>query len=245
MPDSTRIYMPRTDYRLHQRRIWRKHFFTLLSLGYAALLIMVCVTRFKFISPYLGLSITHQGSVNLVPFHNILRGIDASGAFSWDTVGNIIMFIPVGVVVRYYQKWGWSILAVMMCSMLSAGIEISQYYLQTGSSDIDDIITNTLGGLLGVLLFSIAKWTCRRTGRDVHDVVAQYATIFPPFLLYFVANMFFRENPYQFRPWHAAPVAVYFILCYLIFLRDLRPAQKLVHAGAAGLFFVYFFFSFL
>lgn len=42
-------------------------------------------------------------------------------------------------------------------STVSLLFEIIQYILSIGSSDITDIITNTLGGLVGVLVVSILR----------------------------------------------------------------------------------------
>lgn len=66
--------------------------------------------------------------------------------------GNIIGFMPFGFILpllsKRFQKLG-AIVAATFC--LSLTFEILQLVFEFGSFDVDDLILNTLGGMLGYL----------------------------------------------------------------------------------------------
>ncbi|GAQ02491.1 antibiotic resistance protein VanZ [Companilactobacillus farciminis] len=45
-----------------------------------------------------------------------------------------------------------------MGAMISVSIEALQFVLNTGVTDIDDVIFNTLGAVVGYLLYFLGKW---------------------------------------------------------------------------------------
>ena len=65
-------------------------------------------------------------------------------------VENIIMFIPFGVLLpilfRKYKNGWLCMLTGFICSCSS---EIVQHITQTGYLQLDDVVTNTMGTLLG------------------------------------------------------------------------------------------------
>jgi len=124
----------------------------------------------------LGSVLTDHGTgaqgVNLVPFQEIQRGLDHRGTVAWtNLVGNVILFIPLGLAVAGLVRGGFwfrLISALAAGLVLSTAIEITQY---TGGrvADIDDIILNgagaLLGGLVGATLGGIAEHRSRRADR--------------------------------------------------------------------------------
>lgn len=97
-------------------------------------------------------------------------------ATDWITFGrvefaaNIAMFIPLGmflVLLLGRRRW-W--LAILLCVAVSCAIEISQgALLPTRVSDLADVVANSSGGtvgvLLGVVLMSISLARRGRRGR--------------------------------------------------------------------------------
>ena len=59
---------------------------------------------------------------------------------------NIVMFIPVGVLAGRMWKWRGLWVAVGV----SAGIEVLQLVTSRGLCELDDVIHNTIGALIGV-----------------------------------------------------------------------------------------------
>ena len=92
------------------------------------------------------------GGTNLVPFKEIFRYEITSEAFLKQVVGNILLFVPLGYFVTYYCNIK-SIVGITIISLLSSTtIEIVQRFIGR-SVDIDDVILNVFGGIIGYLLF--------------------------------------------------------------------------------------------
>ena len=76
---------------------------------------------------------------------------------------NIAMFIPFGVLlplaVKTFRRWYWMFVAGTGTSLV---IEIVQYILGRGQADVDDLICNTLGAMLGYCLYGLVISLVRR-----------------------------------------------------------------------------------
>ena len=68
-------------------------------------------------------------------------------------ISNIIAFIPFGVMLGacFKRVTFWHKLAVILA--FSVGVEITQFVLAIGVSDITDVMMNTLGGFMGLALY--------------------------------------------------------------------------------------------
>ncbi|TMI75380.1 MAG: VanZ family protein [Bacteroidetes bacterium] len=98
---------------------------------------------------------------NLRPFHTItLFSSDrVSSEYSYMNIGgNIIGFIPLGVllpiVLPFFRRWWRLILAVFIISL---SYETVQLLTGVGIFDVDDLLLNTTGGIIGFILFAIAR----------------------------------------------------------------------------------------
>lgn len=87
------------------------------------------------------------------PFEEIRRALRARSYWLWFMLlGNIIMFMPIGffpALLWRRQRW-WKSLLAGFCA--SASIEFIQFFIGR-STDIDDVILNTAGTLLGFWIF--------------------------------------------------------------------------------------------
>lgn len=116
-----------------------------------------------------------QGEVNLVPIRQslvLLQYYIKNGL--WDAIwvnfpGNIIMFLPFGFFAGLLMdkpRWWKSALVTFGISLF---IECFQLLVSRGT-DVDDLILNTLGGLLGhgcfLLLRQINPGLVRRCGKS-------------------------------------------------------------------------------
>ena len=89
---------------------------------------------------------------NLVPFKEILRYNIGSTNFYKQVLGNIMLFIPFGFFASYYTKENKIRSIALITFLVSLTIEIVQIYIGR-SFDIDDIILNVVGGILGFLIY--------------------------------------------------------------------------------------------
>ena len=79
-----------------------------------------------------------------------------------EIVGNILMFIPVGVFGGVLWRWK----CVILAAGLSFAIELTQLISCRGLFEFDDIIHNTLGAVIGVGVVMIARWVWNK----IHDI---------------------------------------------------------------------------
>ncbi len=105
--------------------------------------------------------------VNLVPFSTILQYIEGKDHFNFNTwfnnlFGNVLLFMPFGFLLPYLIKRLNNIVIIAVCSFVfSCAIEVTQRLNRVGSFDVDDIILNTAGGIVGYLLFISCKMVLR------------------------------------------------------------------------------------
>ena len=92
------------------------------------------------------------GGMNLVPFSEIMRYEVGSVMFTYNVIGNIVLFLPFGYLIGVYVN-PKKIRPVLITTMLTSSI-IEFVQLKIGRSfDIDDIFLNIVGGLIGYLLY--------------------------------------------------------------------------------------------
>lgn len=63
-----------------------------------------------------------------------------------EILNNILLFIPLGIILaQIYPTWK----TIFIPFFLSIGIELIQYVSARGLLEVDDVISNSLGGLIG------------------------------------------------------------------------------------------------
>ena len=94
--------------------------------------------------------------MNLVPFVDVLEG---RGDFLRQVALNIIMTIPFGFLFPLTQnRSAGFIRTIVFCFLMSLGIELLQPLIDGfRSSDITDLITNVIGGMLGYGFYVIFR----------------------------------------------------------------------------------------
>ena len=100
-----------------------------------------------------------ERSLNLIPLRDNIRMIKYLGLFSYQfkiIVWNVFLFIPFGLIgsLVLKQKNNSCKRIILYGLLFSTGIEIMQYIIGKGrASDIDDVIFNFVGNLVGYLCF--------------------------------------------------------------------------------------------
>ena len=96
----------------------------------------------------------NYGLSNFIPFHEIFRYEIGSRLFIKNILGNILLFLPYGYFATNYinNKKFWP--TALLTIIISITIEVVQ--LNIGRTfDIDDVILNTCGGVLGFYLYRV------------------------------------------------------------------------------------------
>lgn len=95
--------------------------------------------------------------LNLIPFTNLLR-FKTTRELLWNLLGNTAMFIPTGIILPILYKRLNSFWKVSMAGFLmSLSIELLQLPLAERVSDVDDLILNTLGVMIGYGIYALFK----------------------------------------------------------------------------------------
>lgn len=98
--------------------------------------------------------------LNLIPFNLQEIGIEQ---FLIEKIPNIILFIPLGFFLpAVFKSNRKAYKTILIIFTITFGIEFFQYFIGR-SSDIDDIITNLLGGIIGFIVFKLLNSFLEKT----------------------------------------------------------------------------------
>lgn len=114
-----------------------------------------------------------KNNINLIPFITIERYLTlikytpnlylAKHAII-NLLGNIVMFIPLGIFVPATIKKTRNYLIFILYIIITITlVEVVQLFTLLGSCDIDDLIFNTIGASIGYLIFLIIYRCTHRT----------------------------------------------------------------------------------
>lgn len=98
---------------------------------------------------------------NLIPFKSILRHLRNVEHLHFymltnNLFGNIIGFVPFGLFISFLVPTFRNIGRIILISFcFSLTIESVQIVFRTGAFDVDDLILNTVGGMIGYVIFII------------------------------------------------------------------------------------------
>lgn len=129
----------------NQKFCFYKELFTLIFIIY-----VVCL--FEVVT----LQDNNYGLSNFIPFKEMFRYEFGSRLFIKNIVGNILLFLPYGYFSSEYLKSNKISSPCILTLIISFTIELVQ--LNIGRTfDIDDIILNTIGGIIGYLLYRMIE----------------------------------------------------------------------------------------
>jgi len=112
---------------------------------------------------YIGTMITN--SVNLIPLSGIVDTLRYSPTALYQIIGNTVMLAPLTFTMLYF-KWVPSAKKALwysfLCTLSIECIQLVQTVLeflfglgQARSTDVDDVILNTLGAVIGVICYAV------------------------------------------------------------------------------------------
>lgn len=81
--------------------------------------------------------------------------------YSRQMIGNAIMLLPLGIFIpllnRTRRKFSGFFAVLLIAFIVSVGIEVLQLATNYRSTDVDDVILNTLGACAGFLLYQLMR----------------------------------------------------------------------------------------
>ncbi len=126
----------------HEKFVFYREFLNLVFIIYILLLYQLLTST----------ELNKMSGLNLIPFTEIFRYKIGSSLFIYNVIGNIFVFIPFGYFVSGYVKAS-RVSHILLISFISS-LTVELVQLNIGRSfDIDDIILNVTGSIIGFLLF--------------------------------------------------------------------------------------------
>ncbi|MEG0895508.1 MAG: VanZ family protein, partial [Oscillospiraceae bacterium] len=106
-----------------------------------------------------------KNSINFIPFKTIYTYIQSAvnntmniSIILQNIIFPIILFVPMGILSLINENHFKKTTHIVCCSLaISTVIEVLQLVLRRGVFDIDDILLNLLGTVLGIVIFSLIK----------------------------------------------------------------------------------------
>ena len=131
-------------------------------------LYIILLSYFLFFSERYGMQ---EYRSNLVLFKEIKRFIRyrellGIGSFVINILGNVFAFAPFGFMLPLLNKKYRHFFYVAFLSFIfSLVVETVQLATKVGIFDVDDILLNSIGGIVGYLLFAICNFMAHRLHR--------------------------------------------------------------------------------
>ena len=126
----------------NEKFVFYKEFLNLLFIVYALILFQLLTNA----------EMNSSSGVNIIPFTEIMRYEVGTNSFYLNVVGNIMLFVPFGYFVSSYVKASKVSHILLVSGITSFTIEAVQHFIGR-SFDIDDILLNVVGAIIGFLLY--------------------------------------------------------------------------------------------
>ncbi len=163
-----------------------------------------------------------------------------SGFINADFLGNVLIFIPVGIFTCMFTKGKCPYRYVFIIPLLSVSIETAQFVLKTGVFDIDDMILNTIGGAVGILIFAVIYRLNNKDIMCVKRVVTVMSSLLVPYLFIFFYKRFTNSQQFGFQWYDMISVLLYYALLMFGF-KEYSKKQKIAVSAVYVLIFAVFF----
>ena len=122
--------------------------------------ILIWLVVFKLDFHILRVFDNQHRSLNLIPF--AAPAMSNQGGINYgDMVFNCLFFIPFGLLLNVNFKKPGFLPMLITILVFSISVETIQYIFAIGATDITDVMMNTGGGLLGLIIYILAnKFIC-------------------------------------------------------------------------------------
>ncbi|SFE37048.1 VanZ family protein [Alteribacillus iranensis] len=144
---------------------WNKVIFTLLVI-YLILVFYVTLFAWNYGSSY-GPVGPGGRNYNLTLFESIYR-IAVYSPDMYDPIlilgGNFLMFIPFGILISLWFRGSLSSVwyVLLLSVLLSSFIEVNQFIFTYRVANIDDVLLNTMGGVMGAWFIVSSRWFIKK-----------------------------------------------------------------------------------
>ena len=109
---------------------------------------------------------------NFMPFWSYKPILEGNVNLIIDCIVNVLMFVPVGFLLgcTFHNLTIWG--AILFGACISVSIEALQFFFHRGFAEVDDVLHNALGCLIGYLLYRAVAWV---VGNIASGVIGNFA----------------------------------------------------------------------
>ena len=161
-------------------RKWMK----LLFAVYILLVIKVIIFKYPYEQLYAivqtwqkGVILEGLGSANFIPFKTIKMYIEYADKLNSveNLAGNVLVFVPFGMLFPFVRSSKCGFLDLFANSLIFVlGIEVFQLFSAFGAFDVDDIILNCFGAILGYIVYRKSRDLFPALDRIIRMEEAEY-----------------------------------------------------------------------
>lgn len=84
---------------------------------------------------------------------------------------NVFLFVPLGISLPFVLGWRRCscMFTVILAALFSSGIEYLQFRYALGKCEVDDVIMNTLGSLMGCIAYCLFRYLKRHVKKLLQE----------------------------------------------------------------------------
>lgn len=114
--------------------------------------------------------------INLIP---LLGSFDGNGVIRFSEIRvNILAFIPLGIYLSMLKSNGSFVKKIVTIVGLTFVYELIQFIFAIGRADITDVLSNTLGGIIGIGIYTLLSKVLKgRTNKFINVLVAVFTIL--------------------------------------------------------------------
>lgn len=156
----------------------KRHTLTLVLFA-TYLLALIWLILFK-----LQFSIPDTSGGRIVNFIPLLGSFGENGTIRFAEIrANILAFIPFGIYICMLETKRSFVKKTFVIAGSALAFEVVQFIFAIGRADITDLLSNTLGGLIGVGIYALLSKALRGRTNKVLNVIAAIFTVLAVFLV--------------------------------------------------------------
>lgn len=157
-------------YSLKQSYRKQKLTITLFAL-YILALIWIIVFKIQF---SIG-SLPQIRAINFIPFYS--GNIKDTNVYIHDIIYNLLVFIPFGIYICILKRdWPFA-RKITPVFLTSFAFELIQYVFGIGATDINDLILNTIGGMIGIGIYYLLEKVFKDKTPKIVNILAIAAAL--------------------------------------------------------------------
>lgn len=170
-----------------------KKLIAILTALYGILLIWVVVFKCNyneglFIEVNRARTLAERLAYNAVPFEKFILALESGGTIAiveiLALVFNIICFLPLGGFLRFFVSKRWQVIAIG--AFVSFAIETFQLFSGWGGPDVVDLVTNTLGAVVGVFMYDLIRPKLKE--KTINSLAFWASVVISPVAIFAVIN---------------------------------------------------------